>query len=113
MATHDVGDLVVLWVAFHDADGAQAEPTDVTFAVRLPDGTVEAQEPVAAVEAELPAASEAVGATLAEVTGVYRVSLEVDQMGPHWYRWEATGAVDEVVEDSFNVRVRNVPEPTS
>lgn len=113
MATHDVGDLVALWIAFRDADGVQADPTTVALTLRLPDGTVEEVEPVPATEDDLTAASAAVGVTLTEVTGVYGASFEVDQMGPHWYRWEGTGIVQEVEEAMFNVRVRNVPEVTS
>jgi hypothetical protein len=104
---HDIGDAVRLWVVWRNEAGVQTAAT-TTLHVRKPDGTVTlVANSSAAVEDET-LAEAATGQTLSGVTGVYKAQVTADQAGRHDYRWTATGAVTEVSEGWFDVRVRRV-----
>lgn len=101
---HDVGDVVTLWVVFRDQTGAQADPDNVTLTVRDPHGGVTQVTNVAAAAEDEEAAEEATNQTLDGVVGVYRADLELDLSGRWRYKWEGTGAVDEVEASRLYVR---------
>lgn len=92
---YDIGDQPRATVTFTDLDGTTTDPSTVTCTVRKPDGTI--TEPVAAS---------------AEPDGTWYADIPVDQAGTWRIRFEGTGALIAAVESRFQVRDREVPEPT-
>ena len=89
---YDIGDQVQLAAAFTDENGDPADPTEVTFRIRKPDGTTTAY--VYGVDATVVQTS----------VGNYTCTVDIDQSGTWRYRWEGTEDPAAAGENIFTVR---------
>lgn len=94
---HDLGDQRDLRFVT-SITGSPVNPTDLTFTMLEPDGTV--TEYVKDTDAELEAV----------VTGTWRVLWTCAQAGMHRFRFAATGNIVQSAEHSFFVRRSKVME---
>lgn len=83
---YDIGDKIRCSVWFRNQAGEPSDPTEVTFKIRTPDGTVSEHS-----------------ATRSE-KGNYYYDYTITMPGVHYYRFEGTGDVVAAVEKSFTVR---------
>lgn len=84
--TYEIGDGVRLACTFTDAiNGALVDPTTVTLALRLPDGTTPTTSPVK------------------DSTGKYFFDFTTTLAGVHWFRWAGTGSFASASEGAFAV----------
>lgn len=121
--SYDVGDDVTVYAVFRDVAGEQAAPTAVTLHVRDPlTGESSVVENEAALEADLTAASSALGETLEDATGLYKATITPTSSGVWRYAWIATGGEADydttaVAADRqerwFDVRRQQVPAVSS
>lgn len=81
---------------FNEAETA-ADPTDLTFKILEPDGTVTTY--IYGTDEQLAKDS----------TGHYHVYWDCTQAGRHWWRFEATGPLMVADEAAFRVRPSNIP----
>lgn len=89
ITTHDIGDLVPLRAAFTNAAGAAADPTNVTFKIRKPDGTTTTY--VHGTDSEL----------VKDSVGNYHVDFPVTLAGFYEWRYEGTGTVTAAIDGEF------------
>lgn len=89
---YDAGDLVRTSVTFTNSAGNPADPTDITFYVTNPDGTVITYE--YGTDAEL----------VKDDTGDYHVDLTPSVYGMWYYRFVGTGDVISAGENFFVVK---------
>lgn len=82
----DLGDKVPLSIEIRDPSGALADAGNVALTITLPDGTMEAHDPVVSASA-----------------GVYSFDYPTIQAGLHRVRWLATGANASAFTDVFDV----------
>ena len=81
--SHGLGQTVTLSVTFRNASGVAADPTAVSLEVTAPDGT--------------PATyTYAAGQVTKASTGVYNRAVALTLPGAWHYRWEGTGAIEQV-----------------
>lgn len=96
MTVYDIGDKATLRASFTD-DSSPAQPADpsaLTFYLKLPDGTV--TEYVYGTDAEL----------VRDAVGEYHVDWTITVHGVYWYLFAGSGDVVAVEEETFTVRTR-------
>jgi len=92
---HDLGDRIELRASFISASGAFADPTEVTYRVKSPDGDVTVYTYG--------------GATVTKnAVGSYSVWITPTVSGDWAWRAEATGSVVNAVEGRFRVAASEV-----
>lgn len=84
--TYDRGDLVRLTATFTNDAGAATDPTTVTLRIKAPGGILSAPTPAQ------------------DNPGVYHYDLDLNAVGPWYYRWEGTGVVQTAEESLLFVR---------
>ena len=92
MDTYDKGDLVRRTVVFKNSAGTPTDPTDVTYKLTEPDGTVTVFEYNP-------------GAIVKDSTGNFHVDITPDQVGTHSELWVGAGAVQQTDESTWFVRL--------
>jgi len=92
---YDAGDVVRLTANFTDISNNPADPTAVVLRVKQPDTTV--------TVFNYPG-----GTIVRDGTGAYHYDLSITESGDHYYRFEASGAVQTAAENLFHVRRSNV-----
>jgi hypothetical protein len=91
--THDLGDLIRLTSAFHDADtGTDMDPEIVSVTIRDPDGNTQT----------LTYGTDA--AVINSSTGHYYTDVDANVVGTWYYRWFSTGSGQAAEEQRFLVR---------
>jgi hypothetical protein len=89
LTEYDIGDKVRSSVVFANSAGTSTDPTAVTFAWRIGDGTVTTY--TNGVDAEL----------VKDDTGDYHVDLTLATAGVYYVRWLGTGTVASADEDTW------------
>ena len=91
MTSYDIGDRPKLICTIRDEDGTAADPDNLTFQIREPDGEVTTY--VYGTDAELHRAD----------TGIYHVYWDCSLPGEHRYRFHFTGSLAGAAESKFRV----------
>ena len=91
-STYTDGQQVRFTVTIKDVDGVLADPTGLTFQHMVPDTTVSTDT--------YPADGEPVRDSI----GVFHVDKTLSNVGKHYYRWVASGAVIGAVDKVFDVK---------
>lgn len=90
MSTYDIGDLIVLSVAFA-VEGTPTDPTTIVCRVKSPSAV---QTLTYGIDSGL----------IRDDVGAYHVDVSVTTWGTWWYRWEGTGAAEGAEAAMFRVR---------
>lgn len=91
LTEYDIGDKVRSSIVFANSSGTSTDPTVVTFAWRIADGTTTTF--LYGTDAEL----------VKDDTGDYHVDLTLATAGVYYIRWLGTGTVAAADEDSWVV----------